>query len=314
MTIRIPRDPAAGAVVLIVILGTGHAAPAQPPEERPPSTDVMTVQFEVYPSALVSDPAPGTFEEVLESTVNTARFAIRFPVVLSPPRTVFLGGLQYAFLRFDHRNWVSDDAPYVPQEFHGLRLDLSLRQRLSERWSMAADLEPGLASDFQDVTVDHVNVNGDLLFRRQFSPALAAGLGAAYLHDFGEPLVLPLFQVNWTPVGKDYTVEILLPRRLAVWWQYRPTVRLGLVGGVQGNRYRIGEELPLGEDAILAFSMGTLGPAVDVDMGRGASHFTAAAGFAFARRFELQDEDGEALRTLDLETGLFLGAGLTFRR
>jgi hypothetical protein len=314
MQSRISRIPALGAAALIAVLCFPPPAAAQPHEARKPSMEAMSIQFEVYPSSLVSNPAPGTFEEVLESTINTARFRITFPVILSPPRTVLLGGITYGFLRFDHRNWVSDNAPYGPQEFHDLRVELRLRRQLSDAWTMTARVAPGLASDFQKVTLDHVNVDGGLVFLRRFSPEFAAGLGAAYLHDFGEPLVLPLLQVNWTPSGKDYMVEAILPRSLAVWWQYRPAVRLGLVGGVQGNRYRIGEPLPLREDATLKFSMGTLGPAIDVDMGRGGTHFDAAAGFSFARQFELRDEGGDAMRTLDLEAGLFLRAGLSFRR
>jgi hypothetical protein len=276
--------------------------------------DAVLIQYEVFPSSAVSDPTPGTFEEDLKTTINTARFELHAPLVLSAPRTVLLGGVSYGFLRFDHKNWVSDTAPYVPQEFHDLRLELLLRQRLNATWTMTATAAPGLASDFQNITWDHVNLNGGLVFLHRFSPDLAVGPGAAYLHDFGEPLVLPVLQVTWTPAGKDYTVEALLPRRLAVWWQYRPTVRLGLVGGIQGNHYRIGEDLPLREDTTLKFSMGTLGPAVDVAMGRGSSHFKAAAGLVFARPFELRDDDGNALHTLNLEAGPFLRAGITLTR
>lgn len=313
MQSRNPWILAFGAAALIAVC-SAPPAPAQPQEGRRPTTEAMAIQFEVYPSSLVADPAPGTWEEVLESTINTARFKISFPVILSPPRTVLLGGVSYSFLRFDHRNWVSDDAPYVPQEFHDLRLEFRLRRQLNQAWTLTARIAPGLASDFQKIGWDHVNVDGGLVFLRRFSPEFAAGLGAAYLHDFGEPLVLPLLQVNWTPEGKDYTVEAVLPRSLAVWLQYRPTVRLGLVGSIQGNHYRIGEPLPLREDATLKFSMGTLGPAIDVDMGRGGTHFNAAAGFSFARQFELRDDNGDALRSLDLEAGLFLRAGLSFQR
>lgn len=311
---RTPWYRVVAAASLAAVLCPGPPAAAQPREGRRPSMDAVVIQYEVYPSSAVSNPAQGTFEEELKTTVNTARFELHAPLVLSAPRTVLLGGVSYGFLRFDHKNWVSDTAPYVPQEFHDLRLHLLLRQRLNERWAMTATVAPGLASDFQNITWKHVNVNGALVFLRRFSPDLTAGAGAAYLNDFGQPLVLPLIQVSWTPAGKDYTVEALLPRKLAVWWQYRPSVRLGLVGGVQGNHYRIGEDLPLRKDTTLKFSMATLGPAVDVAMGRGGSHLGAAVGLVFARPFELRDDDGHALHMLNLEAGPFFRAGISLKR
>lgn len=279
-----------------------------------PMMEASAVSFEFYPGSMVSDPRPGTFEEQVEAEISTASFLLRFPVLLSPGRTVVMNTLSYSYLRFDYKDWINEGSSYQPSEFHSLRYEANLRQRVGNKWWLGIAIRPGLASDFQNIDGKHFTLNGGLSMTRAVSARVAWGLGVAYLNEFGEPKVLPVVILRWASASERYAVNLALPQRAEAWWVLSPVTTLGLTARVEGEHYRIGEEGLQNEDSTLKYSTVNVGPEARFTLGRGTSLLKVGAGMALSRPFELRDDDGNALLTLDLEPGVYIRAGLSFMR
>lgn len=277
---------------------------------------VFSGSFETFPDSKLSDVTNRPNLTNVETRLGNYKFHMAYPLAGSPEtKMILLGKVSYEQLEFDFN---TDSLPrYQPDRLHELGVELSLRSRFNNKWFLTVLAKPNVASDFENIGGKHINFDAGLIFNRRSSERFVFGFGARYTTDFGEPLVLPAFMLQWTNQD-NFKVNALLPKHLELMWLPGPAIEIGLAGRVSGNHYRIGEEAVLQnnvslEEGRIKYSVLTIGPAFRFGLSRNV-FIAIEGGAALTRRFKVFDSNGNEIDTLDLERSFTLRGGLQVRR
>jgi hypothetical protein len=87
-------------------------------------------------------------------------------------------------------------------------------QALSDRWYLAAGLQPYLASDLRELGAGALFVEGQVEAGWACTESLAFRLGIATHARFGYYLPFPILGFAYQPEGSWYRLEALLPKRV----------------------------------------------------------------------------------------------------
>lgn len=127
------------------------------------------------------------------------------------------------------------------------------------------------------------------------------GLGGGYLNLLGVPQAVPalLAEVD----GERIRLDALLPREANLWFELvDDTVSLGARWGLEGGYFHRGSDRASSpEDVFIRYSVGAVGPALEVRPG--PLRVTASVGWAVARRFHIYD-GADPQAEFDLADGL----------
>lgn len=294
--------PGASAAVVLVLLSLVPGAPLFG-QQGPP---LISGSFDFLPFSRIDDPVPGTFEEEFEVRVNNPSFELNFPMALGGGLRI-VNGLEYSLLRFHLVEGFPAPAG-TPESLHDLSYRLVVSIPVADDWRLNLRAQPGLSSDFNDVEANHFRIQGGALVSTTFGEDGVVGFGAVVQNNFGEPIPLPALSLRWT-AGRA-AVDAQLPRALSLLFRAGSFLEAGVDGTVRGGFYRIGREGARGDR--VRYSVISLGPALRARI-RPRAYLKLTGGAALARRFEIQDENADALRTIDLEPSTFLRATLEIR-
>ena len=76
-------------------------------------------------------------------------------------------------------------------------------------WAVTILAEPGIASDFEEVTSEHLRFAGGVIFSGQLNPATRIGFGGIVQNNFGQLLPLPVFILDRR--GSGSRLSLFLP-------------------------------------------------------------------------------------------------------
>jgi hypothetical protein len=301
------------------------------------------VRHEFLPSSNVDgDRAGALLRDPLDFAVNRTEVMAQLPTILSGrvraggtmPDLVWTNRLTYEFLRIEG-DADGVDAPFLDDEdFHSLDFKTALIKFFSERWMVTMGTGINFAVDtFDGVEFSDASYAGGLIFQRAFVSGWVLGFGGIYSQLTGQSKALPFLYAEYN--AERYRFKLALPRS-HFWYELNPTVSLGALGELDGDKFRlvkrtadlydpVGNLLKEDVDVNLSYSRITLGPAVNVKMGVIQLRFES--GYAFNRTFEFRaSEEDETLRfppgapavvagrTIDygLENGLYARVRLKF--
>lgn len=240
--------------------------------------------YEYFPRARLADPISGSEEFAIGA--RSWRFAAAFPARFANGRLMVRNSLTYKRTDFEYTN--PPAATPGVEQVQSLEFSAFMIDSLSERWSIAAAVIPGLASDFEgSVSRDDFTFGAVLGLVRQMSETFQFGSGLAYVTDFGRPLPLPFFYLNWQITPRVNATGIL-PTDMAVVFTPSRRLDLGLSFAVDGTRYH-GDPAKYGAaNPRMRYSEGTISPSVGVHLTQWL-HANIEGGYAFYRNFEFFD-------------------------
>jgi len=291
------------------LVGLVSPAVAQVPIDSDPFP-IFTLGFEGYPDS--SPKAPPAQSPDLEARIVHSSIQAAWLWRKSTPN-VFVTGAGYGLVRFDMRQ---NRLSWAPKDLYDIGFALSWDRQLSGRWWLVAAARPHLASDLKNWDFEHVNLDASVLVSGGHDGRGRYGFGAILTSIYGQRLVLPLVQLGWSRRDEALRLELVLPERAAIVYRPKASVRVGVRGRVDGNRYRIGEslELPAGSplrEPLVRYSLFTVGPMVEAALSQSA-FLTLEGGVALFRRFDIDDGD-QGISDLDLSDGPELKLGLEIR-
>lgn len=150
-------------------------------------------------------------------------------------RTFFSYGVAYRLHRLD----ATAGLP-LPETLNEFSLNLGLRHRLSDQWSLIASLRPGFYGDFEDLDSDSLNAPLLLLANYTTSPALTWSVGVN-ANPFSDNPVLPFVGVNWA-FAENWRFILGFPQTGFAWSAAENlTVRAGV--SFAGGSFRVTENL-----------------------------------------------------------------------
>lgn len=276
----------------------------------------LSLSYDFYPYTGLLNPntepinGDRNFEQDLEIRIATLNVRANYPVVLKQNRTYLINELLFDRFDLDYTKWNKEQAGGGPKPEHvyAIKYSLMLRHILSQKWYYMAFIVPGLASDFKGkLTFDDFSFEAAVVFVRQFSSNTGLGFGLAYSRFFGEPFPMPVLALEWNN-GSNLKSSIILPVSLELWYAMSNIIELGFVGGVQGNQYHGDPELYGVGNPQMRYSVTTLGPAVNIGLGK-LVKIRFDAGINLFRRFEFYNDD-EKVRSYNLKNAGFVRIGL----
>lgn len=149
-------------------------------------------------------------------------------------RWTWLGGAEWRGIGFDR----SSGSP-IPREVHGVAAKLGADWNVSERWTLRLETDPGLYTDFEDVSLDDFNAPFGLRATYTPGPELTWVLGVNVDPRSGLP-VIGGPGVRWR-FAPEWTLSLILPRpRLEFAAMDSLTAFIG--GELKGGSWRVADD------------------------------------------------------------------------
>lgn len=221
------------------------------------------------------------------------------PIVLPNRRGVLLPAASYYGLFPD-----SEPALATSSAFHEVGIRLLGQLRISDRWSVVVELNPGIAGDFTRLSDDDLLLRGTLLPVFDVSDSTTLGLGLALSTLLGTEQFIPVLLANIDPPGAFY-MRASLPASLEV------GAALGLIDTgarlrVQGTVFNLSQTTL--EDDVLRASFGSATGFAAMNL-RGPLWLDLDVGITFLRRVSVEQRD-TVVAGLDRTAGPVISAGL----
>jgi hypothetical protein len=246
---------------------------------------------------------PGSIaEEVMDVQFQHARFEANIPIRVGEGGEI-MNGVVYSYLGFGYSSLAVPTGS--PDALHDLSYRLAITLPLTEQWRLVGSAQPGIASDLQNIDGDHWRLEGGLAAWRGFGRGSVVGFGGAYRYDFGKALLLPTFDLQYETESMRFDLQ--LPRSAAGYLRTDEQVEFGLAARVDGSVYRLGGAPDQGKE--VRYSVVSAGPEGNVHLRHGITT-RIAAGFAAARRFEIQSDPSATLRNMGFRAGFFARLGV----
>ena len=292
------------AALLAALLSLAPFARPTPAQPRRPFQPV-----EAGVAHYVAAPFDG-FAGVDDATAALTRLfgGARLPVWIRPDTTVVVGASGEVTLASFAGLPDAVDGDDIRDTLYAVSLNVALRQRLTERWSLVVAPQPGISSDLVALSGD------DLLFRAlarvdwAASDTLLVGVGVLYGTDFGESLTLPLFAIDWDISDAVY-LSAVVPQRLRLMARIGTGAEAGLAGEISGNVFNLNDS-QFGAQRV-RYSLVTAGPLIRVRI-KGALWLDVAGGVNMVRRFE-SDVAAQDFEVLEFGEAPFIRAAIAVR-
>ncbi len=272
--------------------------------------DDARVEFTVSPRFRYSFDADidGPSDEV---SVSRAGFALGlgFPVAANAR---FRVGLDYEHSGYDFQspNTLIAGTARPFRDIHTVTLSGTAFIRLDDDHTLIPSLFGRFSGENGADIDDAGTFGGSLTLSRRFSDDLTLGVGilaSSRIED--DALVLPALTVDWR-FAENWRLLVRGPGGEVL---YRVNDRLSLGGGAawESRRFRLDDD-PVTASAVVEDSgvpiYGLLRYKVDDRF-----EFDLQAGVTVAQEFEVENRNGDAKRTFDVDPAAFIGARLTWR-
>lgn len=127
-----------------------------------------------------------------------------------------------------------------PIHLHGIILRTGLVQKFSEDRTLQIIFSPRLMSDFKNISGNHYQFGGMLLYENRYSDKLKMGFGAMYNHEFFGPYMVPLINLKWQ-LSERWSVNGLLPVYAKIKYIINDRLNAGISHFGLTTTYRLGD-------------------------------------------------------------------------
>ncbi len=192
--------------------------------------------------------------------------------------------------RFDYG---TPDGVPLPDMLMGLAVKVGMNWRFAPGWAVLLEVDPGLYSDFEDISADDVNAPTGLRLTWDQRENLTWSFGLRY-DRYSEFPVIPGVGLRWR-VDDRWTVSLMVPRP-AVEYRWSERVRWFAGGELKGGGFRVAEDFgrrfgePMLDNEQISYREIRVGGGVRVGLAK-AVQATVEAGWMIDRRFVYDEVD-----------------------
>lgn len=262
---------------------------------------IFELLYGAHPASMLSGFDGRELLQGQEVGLGSFKATLSLPVVLAKDRSYLYNKLSYRRLDMSFKDLPSGVAPQRVETVQSLKYELTWAQRLKPKWWLSSIGSIELASDFEDIARQDLQVQGALLLTRSFSDRFTLGGGAALTNSSGDPRIVPVVYVKHT--GARHRFELVFPERAAGYLLSGKTLQIGLAAEYDGNRYHVDRGLEVRFSTIQAgpSARWRFTPALALALDAGVAAERKFVGF-----FEPAEEDDAG----KLDTGIFVRTGL----
>ena len=234
------------------------------------------------------------------------------PQVFNNKKTILTHRASYTNLRVDTEAIRTNGPVESKKHYHTISYNLGLIQSLSPKWRFMLNLNPTLASDFEEsLSGDDLLYQANAMLVNTKNKKINYGFGLAFTTRFGRQIVLPTGMfVYRTPKMK---LDILLPYKASIMFKAKnKTFLYGLEAALNGGLFNNTSDIPTINTLIdeTGYSRLIFGPAMALIL-KNAIKIQFKGGVAAGRRLDFIDANEEIIDRTP-EVGPFFSLGISF--
>jgi hypothetical protein len=167
---------------------------------------------------------------------------VNFPKKLKNDKTVLVNGFGYGFVEasLDNSLFSTNGSEKKLQTFY---YQVTLLHQWNEKWNLAVNLTPTLASDFEaKLNSDDFIFQGAVTATRKFSSTFKLGGGLAYSARLGNPQLIPLVNLHYK--NNKHEINAVLPINVKYTYSLLPSdkLELGVKYNLNGGNFNVHSE------------------------------------------------------------------------
>ena len=164
---------------------------------------------------------------------------VNFPKKLKNDKTVLVNGFGYGFVEasLDNSLFSTNESEKKLQTFY---YQVTLLHQWNEKWNLAVNLKPTLASDFEaKLNSEDFIFQGAVTATRKFSSTFKLGGGLAYSARLGNPQLIPLVNLHYK--NNKHEVNAVLPINAKYTYSLLPSdkLELGVKYNLNGGNFNV---------------------------------------------------------------------------
>ncbi|MDP8255416.1 MAG: DUF6268 family outer membrane beta-barrel protein [Candidatus Alcyoniella australis] len=181
---------------------------------------------------------------------------------------------------------------------------------LNQRWKLLVRFDPGIASDFRDISIEDFYFRGYGVALFSYSKELSLMFGGGYTDQYEAPSPVPILGFDWRPT-KDVQLSLMIPDRFHFRFAINDRFWPGIRGCLRGYSFRLSEDQPFDGSRIHRREL-RLGPILDVRIVADL-FFGIEAGAIVFNEFDIYDKHNRRIHKGDRAANWFAQAGLYYR-
>ncbi len=291
------------SIALLVAMSARADTATRPTEESfIPSYSAASAYY-LWGSAVELDGASGTSVSQHETGVQA-----QYPIYRTDASRITIGA-RFRWNQFDF----DGTGPLGSGAFdlYRLQIPVSYWYSFRERWKFWVSADPGLFTDFKEISGDDLAVSALAVAAYEWRPQWSLSLGVYYSRDLGEDKILPVCGFIWRP-NPHWNISATFPRfRVAYAPDERWNFDLSLRPGGSGWNVRTAD----GRDLNLEYESWRVALGVERLISKdsfGKLYGFAEIGCGFAQQINLKD-GGNEISSNDLAEMVTLSFGVRLR-
>lgn len=240
--------------------------------------------------------------------MNEYNFSFQYAIPIKKNKTYFYNKIDLSVFGY-HVLLESEKLEFL-ETFHSLDFTMGLIKVLPQKWRLALNFSPTLASDFKDkLSSDDFIYQFAAIAIKRAKDNLQYGAGIAYTSRFGKLTLIPL--VNLTYKKDKWLTLAMIPTYFSEFYCINEDSKIGLAANVNGDYYNVRfDAIPTTIDLNKAsYSRITIGPEYQFKL-FGDLYLNTGIGIAVRNILAIQNKNLNEEVSLDADCKYYFHMGL----
>jgi len=198
----------------------------------------------------------------------------------------------------------------LPDNLQMTMMSLGWLQQWTPRWTTLIRFDPGIASDFEDVTWEDCYTRAYLVFLFTVNKQLSLMFGGGYTDQYEFPNPVPILGFDWRP-RRDVHFNLMIPDRFHFRFAINKWIWPGFRGMLRGYSFRLSEKEPMDGARIHRREL-RLGPILDIRLVADL-FLNLECGAIVLNEFDYYDKHENRLLKGDRNGNWYVQTGLAYR-
>ena len=237
-----------------------------------------------------------TYSGKVENSETKVEFTI--PIVLKKKKIVILNNFGFTDLRVGAFNDTSSNS----KKLNGFSHRLGITKILKNHWSISANLQYTLASDFKDdISCSDFFYNISAIAIKRKNEWLQYGFGLVYTASFGRKLIIPMFLLNYKK--NKWSTNLIFPYSVSQFRHFSKS-KLGIKAEINSNTFNLETTNVAIDLDKMNYLKINIGPAFEFNVYK-AIKLCVSGGISLANKMDFNNQNDKKELSLSPKENLF---------
>lgn len=291
--------------ILIALFIGQNFAYSQEDTKRNQSFPVLQFNYYNFSPAAIEKP-----NNAGKIKISELQLRLQAPIELKKDKSYLLQRLEYNYMNPTFRE--NKGFPKIQNnELHAIAYSIGLMQSIGNGWKITGIIAPTLASDFKaSISLEDFVLQSTLILGKQVSPIFEYGFGVSYNTRFGEPLVMPVFLLNYQK--EKWKIKAILPTLFESYYHFNKS-KLGILIQVHGNAFSFHKSIESNYNLNKLYrSRINIGPSFESKLYKHL-YINTSAGLSFRNKIISIDTESDNKLDLSTDNKFFFNVGFSIK-